>query len=327
MGYLTPQNQHDMHNLNEVNGRVSFASTQTAWHQLGQIVNEPMTCQQAIELGGLNYRVSKIPLYTPDNKKITSHMATRRDDTKDILGVVGHNYEVVQNSDAFGFFDTLLDQGSAKIETVGALGKGERIFVTAKLPHRICVGKEDLTEMYVLLTSSHDGSGAIVAGLTPIRVVCQNTLNMALSSKLKNRISVRHTANANNRVKQAGQIMRHALSYQTTLDEAYNFLFKTKVNDAAARDLIMNIMKIEDLDSTRIKNILEKIELCYNEGVGQESIVGTAWGVFNGITHYLSHEKNYKSQESKFQSLLLGGESEKIIKRSYDTLLEFAQNA
>lgn len=314
-----------MHNLNVIDGKASFASTQKAWHGLGQIVDNPMTTAQAIQLGGLDYTVEKTDVFTADGPMIPGHKATRRTDTNQVLGVVGEKYGVVQNVDAFSFFDTLIGKNTAKIETVGALGIGERIFITAKLPHSIAVGKSDLTEMYVLLTSSHDGSGAIVAGLTPVRVVCQNTLNMALNKKMKNRIGIRHTSNAKTRLAQAGEIMRHSLSYSTSLEQAYNFLFNTKVTDKVAKELIKQIIQKEQQDSTRMTNLLDTIEVCYYEGSGQDSIVGTAWGVFNGITHYLSHEKNYKSDESKFQSLLLNGESERTIKRSFDVLMDYAK--
>lgn len=314
------------HNLNiDENGNVAFASTQTAWHNLGQIVQNPMTTQEAIVLGRLDYEVEKRSIQCGEIL-LPNHMATVRADTETVLGIVGNNYEVVQNTEAFKFFDTLLGQNLAKIETVGALGQGERIFISAKLPHQIVVGsKEDLTEMYVLLTSSHDGTGAIVAGLTPIRVVCQNTLNMALSQKMKNKISIRHTSSANTRLAQAGEIMRQSLMYQTTLEEAYNFLFRTKVSDSVAKDLITKIVQGEKKDSARTANIIETIEMCYNVGIGQDKIVGTAWGVFNAMTHYLSHEKNYKNEESKFNSLLMGGESEKLIKKSFDLLMTHAQ--
>lgn len=314
------------HNLNETNGKVAFASTQKAWHGLGQIVDNPMTTEEAIVLGGLDYEVVKQPLYTGDKELIKDHMYTQRVDTGHIFGVVGSGYQIIQNREAFNFFDVLLEN-NVKIETVGALGQGERIFITCKLPHKIVVGsKEDFTEMYVLLSSSHDGSGAIVAGITPIRVVCQNTLNMALNKKMSNRISIRHTSNANARLTQAGEIMRHALNYQTTLEQAYNFLYKTPVSDSVAKDLIRQIIQGDKKDSTRVFNIIDQIEHCYNMGVGQEEIVGTAWGLFNGVTHYLSHEKKYQNAETKFNSLIMNGESEKLIKKAYDVLMEYAQH-
>lgn len=229
----------------------------------------------------------------------------------------------MQNRNAFDFFDTIVD-GGAKIETVGALGKGERIFISSKLPHVVTVGKNDLTEMYLILTTSHDGSGGIKAGLTNVRVVCQNTLNHALSKGLTNSISLRHTKNVVDNVKTAGRIMKHSLEYQMGLEESYNFLFKTKVSDSVAKDLILKIMGTEKSDSTRSKNILEQIENAYNVGIGQEQIIGTAWGVFNGITHYLSHEKKYSSDESRFDSLIKG-ESANQSSKAFNVLMNYAK--
>lgn len=316
-----------MHNLNVTNEKVAFASTQPAWHNLGTIVDKPMTAEEAIQLGGIGYEIEKVPLYTKEGTLVSTHSATRRVDTEKILGVVGSRYHVVQNKDAFAFFDGLLGDGHAKIETVGALGDGERIFVTAKMPYEITVGKDDLTNMYVLLTSSHDGSGAIVAGITPIRVVCQNTLNLAMSREITNKVSIRHTCTAERRLFQAGKVLEQAMKYQTSMEEAYNFLYRTKVSDSAAKSLIAQIVQGQKSDSTKMTNILEKIETCYHVGAGQKEIAGTAWGVFNGITNYLSHEKKYQNDESKFNSLLLGGESEKLIKQSFDTLMTFAKKA
>ena len=154
------------HNLNETNGKVSFASTQKAWHNLGQIVTEAMTSKQAIELAGLNYFVSKTDAVADiDGKLISIHdkYVTYRKDTGLPLGIVGARYEVVQNQDAFLFFDSITEAGAAMYETAGALGNGERIFISAKMPDFINIaGTDDNTEVYVLLTSSHDGSGSVV---------------------------------------------------------------------------------------------------------------------------------------------------------------------
>jgi hypothetical protein len=124
------------HELNTTDGKVSFASTQKAWHGLGQIVDKAMTAEQAIELGGLNYEVVKTPLTTKvkgeQRLKVNEHFATVRTDTKQVLGVVGSRYQIVQNSDAFVFFDSIVGQGQAIFETAGALGQGERILLPPK---------------------------------------------------------------------------------------------------------------------------------------------------------------------------------------------------
>ena len=148
------------HNINNTNGKDSFFSVkEKAWHGLGQIVEDYPTSEEAIIFAGLDYEVLKEAIFTTSfnsdgqrmdcTNKIKSHFATMRADTHDILGVVGSKYEVVQNRTAFSFFDSLVSDGSGiKYETAGALGKGERIFITAKLPGYIKVGNNELIEQY-----------------------------------------------------------------------------------------------------------------------------------------------------------------------------------
>lgn len=315
------------HNLNEVKGKVAFAAVLTgkqknekAWHGLGTYFDRPLTMEEAIEHGGLDYTVEKKNLVIEGTDLILpSHMTTVRTDTGEALGVVGNDYSILQNRNAFDFFDSFSD-GNVQIETVGALGKGERIFATAKLPHQIVVGRDDLTEMYMVMMNSHDGSLSLNVGLSPIRVVCQNTLNLAIRQGLKNKITLRHTGKIEDRAKQAGEIMRLSLKYQMELGQAFDLLYRKKVTDTAAKDLIRQIIVQDKKDSTRMNNILDTIEASYFTGVGQKEIVGTAWGVFNGITHYLSHEKSYKSEETKFDSLN-GGESYRMITNAFNLLV------
>src|SRR5690606_31902054 len=185
-------------NFNEQTGKHSFFSVkEKAWHGLGQIVEDYPTSAEAIKYAGLDYTVKKRYLFTygddtsPETEDndcvmewrvdVPEHFATVRTDTDEVLGVVGKDYEIVQNTEAFHFFDDLVGgNGGIKYETAGALGKGEKVFITAKLPDVLRVGKDDLIEQYLLLTTSHDGYGCIKAAFTPIRVVCNNTLNAAL---------------------------------------------------------------------------------------------------------------------------------------------------
>jgi phage/plasmid-like protein (TIGR03299 family) len=190
------------HNLfyNEQTDKVSFFSVkEKAWHGLGQIVADYPTSAEAIRYAGLDYTVEKRPLFTnalnndltgfdPDfatsKLDVPAFFATVRNDNDSVLGVVGKDYEVVQNADAFQFFDAIVGGGDGiKYETAGALGKGERIFITAKLPDYIKVGKQDMIEQYLFLTTSHDGFGSITAAFTPTRIVCNNTLNAALRNQ------------------------------------------------------------------------------------------------------------------------------------------------
>jgi phage/plasmid-like protein (TIGR03299 family) len=313
------------HNLNETNGKISFASTQTAWHGLGQIVNEAMTSKQAIELAGLNYVVDKTDAVAEIQGKIATiqgKFATYRRDTGMPLGIVGARYEVVQNEDAFLFFDSITEAGCAMYETAGALGKnGERIFISAKMPDFITIaGTEDNTEVYILLTSSHDGSGSVVAAITPIRVVCQNTLNAALYGTT-NKISIRHTSNVKQNLANAHKLLGITHKYTEQLNECFNFLAKKSVTDEQVKKLVADLFKSEKEDSSRIKNIQEAVFTSYNTGIGQSEIMGTAWGAYNGITHYLDHQRNYKDRQVKFENILFGKTAE-LTQKAFNELVK-----
>lgn len=183
-----------MHNINynERTEKHSFFSVkQKAWHGLGQIISDYPTSAEALQYAGLDFAVEKRPLFTysSDNFngdaensiiipeiEVPDFFATIRTDTEQPLGVVGKDYEVVQNVEAFSFFDEIVGASSGILyETAGALGRGERIFITAKLPDYIKVGRKDCIEKYLFLTTSHDGTGSIIIAFTPIRIVCQNS--------------------------------------------------------------------------------------------------------------------------------------------------------
>jgi hypothetical protein len=159
-------------NYNEATQKHSFFSVkQKAWHSLGQVIADYPTSAEAIKHAQLDYLVEKRPLYTYDSEnqngetdliipeiEVNNFYATVRTDTDQVLGVVGKDYHVVQNSDAFSFFDSIVGgKDGILYETAGALGKGEKIFITAKLPDYIRVGRDDLIEQYLFLTTSHDG--------------------------------------------------------------------------------------------------------------------------------------------------------------------------
>lgn len=312
------------HNLNEKDGKVSFASTEKAWHGLGQIVKGAMTSKEAIELGGLGYTVIKEEIFANVGEQkiiIPEKFATIRKDTNEALGVVGNRYEIVQNADAFVFFDAIVGQGQAIFETAGALGKGERIFVTAKMPSYIRIaGTDDLTEVYVVLTSSHDGTGAIIAAITPIRIVCQNTLRMALAQTI-NKVAIRHTKSAERNLAEAHRLLGITNTYVTKMNEAVNALALKPVSDKQVKELIENLFPTKSENSTRIDNIRQEVLNSYYTGVGQDKIVGSAWGVLNGLTHYTSHGKAYKDADTKFDNLILDGASSQLIDKALTTLL------
>ena len=174
------------------------------------------TSEEAIKFAGLDYEVVKSPLFTKGSSlietedgvklgsselEVSDYFANIRTDNNAVLGVVGKDYHIVQNCEAFSFFDSIVGSNKGILyETAGALGKGERIFITAKLPDYIRVGNgDDITEKYIFLTTSHDGSGSITAAFTPVRIVCQNTLNASLRN-MTNVVRIKHTSGAKQRI-------------------------------------------------------------------------------------------------------------------------------
>ena len=335
-------------NYNEKKGTHSFASHgEKAWHGLGQVVEKAMTSEEAIKLANLGYEVEKTEIYAgiaksevDDNGEMhggiiyspyKERFATYRTDNDEVLGLVGSRYQIIQNKEAFSFFDAIIDKGEAIFETAGALGKGERIFVSAKLPNDFTVKGEECNK-YILLTNSHDGSSSIIAGLTTIRVVCNNTLQASLRS-LENKVSIQHTSSAKDNLAEAYRVMNIASKYMTEIEDVFNNMAKTPINDTELKKYIQDVMKadyiIKHQDdlllqeeekkeefSTRFKNQVDSIyEFALSHPTQTtEAARGTLWGAYNSISGYYNHVANFKDSEQKFASQMFGNANTKIIK-------------
>lgn len=339
-------------NFNEQTGKHSFFSVkEKAWHGLGQIIQDYPTSAEALKFAGLDYRVEKRKLFTYDNEntynestttipqiEVSDYYATIRTDNESVLGVVGKDYEVVQNTDAFTFFDSIVGVDGIYYETAGALGKGERIFITAKLPGYIKVGNKDLIEQYLFLTTSHNGFGSIIAAFTPVRIVCNNTLNAALQ-KQSNAIKIRHTANAKERLEEAHKLMGITNKLSTELEEIFNQWAKIRITD-------MEIKKLIQLALVPNKEVLQNIQTgkedelssCFknmsdaafeygmtNESQQLETTKGSLFGAYNSVTGYFQNVRNYKNEEAKLKSLLLGGTGQLKTQKAFNLCADFAK--
>lgn len=332
---------HQIH-FNEITQKHSFFSVnQKPWHNLGQIVSEYPTSSEAILHAGLGYEVVKKPIFTqaPEDEKIIipEYFATLRTDTAEVLGVVGKDYQILQNCEAFSFFDSIVGGNGILYETAGALGKGERIFITAKLPDYIRVGKDDLIEKYIFLTTSHDGSGSITAAFTPIRIVCANTLNAALRTQT-NTVRIRHTTNAKMRLEQAHKVMGISDTMSNSLEQIFNHWTTIPVTDKEVKKLIAIALapskeileslkndEIEELSSC-FSNIIEN---AYSYAMSDESQLvptceGTLFGAYNAVTGYFSNIRSYKNAEAKLKSILLGGNAQLRSQSAFNLCTEFA---
>jgi len=344
-------------NFNERTGKYSFFSVQQkAWHNLGQVVEQYPTSAEAVKCAGLDFEVIKSPLYTHGtgvtigndgeikeggNILLPGNFATMRTDTNQVFGVVGKDYQIVQNADAFAFFDAIVGSGEGILyETAGALGNGERIFITAKLPDYIRVGNgDDVTEKYIFLTTSHDGTGSITAAFTPIRIVCQNTLNASLHS-MSNVVRIRHTSGAKQRLEEAHKVMGLANKLSTQLEGIFNGWAKVRITDTEVKKLIqlalcpnretLTALKkgAEDELSTVFKNTVEDAfaYAMIADTQQMDTTKGTVFGAYNAITGYYQNVRNYKDDEAKLQSIVMGGTAQTKAQRAFELCSQFAKD-
>jgi phage/plasmid-like protein (TIGR03299 family) len=324
-----------MHNLNFNSdiGRYSFVSAkEPAWHHLGQILDHVFTAKEAIEFGGLDFTVEKQRLLTERWLDVPNYFATVREDNNDVLGLVGKDYTIVQNRDVFSFFDQIVGAGKAIYETAGCLGKGGVIFITAKLPKQIVIGKDSPIENYLVLCSSHDGSMAITAFFTPVRVVCQNTLNAAFNNN-SNRVYIKHTQNVRERFAEAALVMGIHSEYLDKLEVAFNLLYDKQVSDRDMKAIVTKAFLNEEemktlaltgnVDlSTRKTNMIDGVVQYYQMASEIDSIRGTGYGVYNAVAGYFQNVKNFKTDEIKMKSIVLGGLSAQYTQRVFDKLVK-----
>jgi phage/plasmid-like protein (TIGR03299 family) len=340
-------------NYNEQTGKHNFFSVkEKAWHSLGQVVSDYPTSAQALQFAGLDFTVVKRKLFTYDNEnnfagrdtvtpkiEVPNYFATVRNDTEQVLGVVGKDYEVVQNREAFSFFDAIVGGDGIQYETAGALGKGERIFITAKLPNYIKVGREDLIEKYLFLTTSHDGFGSITAAFTPVRIVCANTLNAAMRNHT-NSIKIRHTTGAKERLEQAHKVLGISNKLSNELEGIFNQWATVRITDAEVKRLIQlaltpnketwqNLQVGKDDEfSTCFANMCNA---AFNYAMSNptqqvDTAKGTLFGAYNAVTGYYQNVRNYRDKEAKLKSLLLGGTAQLRTQKAFNLCEAFAKN-
>ena len=348
------------------NGVASYVENgrkERAWHNLGQMYDGEITVKEALELSHADYQVQMQPVFalTPalqlamESGSVESDLileaivknrkATMRMDTNQSLGIVSDSYGIVQNADAFQFIDTLCSGGTDApvIECAGVLGQGERVFITAKFPEQIILDNrgDDRVEMYVVFTTSHDGTGAVNCMVTPTRVVCNNTLNFALKHNA-GKISLRHTSGIMNRLdlrrKENAEFAFRTLNmfnvYKKSLEQHFEHLQNIRISEKELDDILAQVIlseqnfKVyqessilnEDISSVG-RNKFLAVKNSIENGVGQDfGERGTAMWALNGITTYFQNERKYRNEEVKLDSILNGNAAHKV-QRAYELLV------
>lgn len=278
-----------------------FSTREKPWHGLGTIVAEAPDSREALILAGLDWKVIQKKIYTGDWKLIHGYRANVRDSDHQFLGVVSDRYRVVQNEDAFAFTDALLGEG-VRYETAGSLQSGRRVWMLAKLPNEYIILGEQISP-YLVFSNTHDGSGAIKVAMTPVRVVCSNTLNLALHTT-KRCWSAKHTTNIAGKLDKARETLLFAKTYMTALGAEFEELSRIQMPDRKVMEAVKELLPMKD-DMTiqqkkNVRNLQEDLKRRYFDAPDLQEVGRNAYRFVNAVSDFATHNRplretvNYK---------------------------------
>lgn len=301
----------------------------TPWHGFGVALDAPPTAKEAILAAGLNWKVQKQPVFTPhkgenDLREIEGFNAVVRQDNKKVLGIVGKNWQPLQNRDAFRFFDPFVQADVADYHTAGSLKEGQYVWVLAKLrAEPMQVVKGDEVEQYLLLSNSHDGKAAINVRFTPVRVVCMNTLSMAEGDNAAPFLRIYHKGNLKQTMAKVQEVVNIThRTFEATLEQ-YRFLAKRQVQNI--HRYVLDVLQVPD-DAEKPPRALPKIIELFEGGRGQDNklVRGTYWAAFNGMTEWVDHQRG---RDGTRLEAAWYGEGRRIKQRALAVATELAKAA
>ena len=293
------------------NVETMFSAVETPWHKLGTVTDSVLTASDALDKAGLDWEVYLKEMYFHNNfgniteqTKVADKYAVVRQSDTSCLGVVGNKYTPVQNREAFTFMDNIVDSGEAKYETAGALDGGKVIWILMNLKNVegiTNVNGDDIAP-YMLLSNSHDGSSALKVTMTPVRVVCQNTLRIALGKRVTQQISIRHTSGITQKVDTARNTLGLAVEYYKGFTETVERMIDKEITDDRFVEIMDSVFpkpSDEEMEKPRVaSNYKHKIASVQTNYVSEKH-VGTAWGVVNAFNSYEIWQQKIRGGETK----------------------------
>ncbi len=308
------------------NVETMFYVREKPWHGLGTEVQEAPTSAEALICAGLNWEILQKSVYSEDGTLIDGYKVNIRDSDNAMLGIVSDRYKVVQNKDAFRFTDDLLGAG-VTYETAGSLQGGRKVWMLAKMPQRYIIGGDEIAP-YMVVMNSHDGSSGIKVAMTPIRVVCQNTLNLALN-KAKRVWTTKHTENVMNRVHEARETLMLAEAYMNGLGHEIDALSKIKLTDKKVMDFMKEFFPVtEDMSEITKKNnlrLLEDMKQRYWDAPDLANIGKNGYRFVNAVSDFATHADPLRKTKNYNENLFLRTvEGNPLIDKAYKMVLEAA---
>lgn len=279
-----------------------FSVRETPWHGLGTVIQEAVCSEDALRLAGLDWEVRQEPvLYKGID---TGHQFNIRASDDTVLGVVGQRYKPVQNSSAFAFTDELIG-GDVRYETAGSLSSGKRVWMLAKMPDTKIF--DDVVEPYLCLTNSHDGFSSMKVCMTPVRVVCQNTLNFALNTA-KRSWNVRHSGSIEGKLAEAKHTLGLAQEYMDKFALEAEELYKIKIAPKDFKELSETLFPITAEMSKRKEESQYLLQCQLKDAWDMDdlgNIKGTAWGFMNAISDMATHKPPARKTENYQENMFM----------------------
>ncbi|MFI7578283.1 DUF932 domain-containing protein [Micromonospora sp. NPDC049497] len=308
-------------------GTNAFASARlSAWHQLGTVTQDTMKAEEimaAARLGDWGVRtirtvgidiVNGVEVQIPaDDKRMTVRRNPVTGDTE-YLGIVGTDYTVVQNEQCAEMLDRIVDQvGGAHFETAGSLRRGKSVFVTMKLPTAMEIAGVDRLDLYLIGTTSHDGTAALRVDASPIRVVCANTQRAAFAHSVGH-YTFRHTSNVNSQISQAREALGLMWKYMETFEKAAERMLQTELTMREFEKVVAEVWPVKDTASEQTKNNAKQrlgtLKYLIREADTQKAIAGSRWAGYQAITEYLDHYQPAKNETARAHRVLTGNVGE-----------------
>ena len=279
-----------------------FYTRTKPWHGLGVQVQEAPESKDALRLAGLDWKVYQREVYTDSGIRIDGYRANVRNTDNRVLGVVTERYKIVQNEEAFAFTDELLGKG-VRYETAGSLQDGRKVWLLARLPKEYIISGEQISP-YLVFSNSHDGSAAVRVAVTPIRVVCNNTLNLALSTAKRSWAMV-HTGNIKGKIHEAQETLLMAETYMNKLGKEFETLKRQKLSDRQIKEYIELLLPLEKTTSLvtakNVKKLRDDLRARYYDAPDLQDVGGnTAYRFINAVSDFATHNEplrrttNYK---------------------------------
>ena len=296
-----------------------FYTREKPWHGLGIRVMEAPGSKEALTLAGLDWKVLQEPIYTEGREPVRGYKANVRDFDRKVLGVVTDRYRIIQNEEAFAFTDALLGRG-VRYETAGSLQGGRKVWLLARLPHEYIITGERISP-YLVFSNTHDGSSAVRVAITPVRVVCSNTLNLALSTARRS-WSMIHTGNIQDKLREAEDTLFLAEKYMDSLGKEFEALRMKKLSDKQVEEYIEVLLPVEDGSTPQqVKNmgrLREDLRRRYFDAPDLQYVGNNAYRFINAVSDFATHAEPLR-RTSNYQENLFARtvDGNPLIDRAY----------